>query len=107
MLPYFIAVVVTAELCLTLMASAEPEPEHRCFTTAETREKIPANGLFEPFHVLRSAAIRLQAQAIGVKLCRSRGELVYELSLLRRDGRIIHLSADAKTGEIIGSRTEQ
>jgi hypothetical protein len=40
---------------------------------------------------MRSAASRSEAEAIGVKLCPWSEELVYELSLLRRDGRVIHV----------------
>ena len=52
---------------------------------------------------MRSEAGRLQAEAMGVKLCRWSEELVYELSLLRRDGHVIHVLIDAKTGRAIGS----
>lgn len=55
---------------------------------------------------MRNAAGRLQAEALGVKLCSRRDELVYELSLLRHDGRIIRVFIDAKTGQAIGSKDE-
>jgi uncharacterized membrane protein YkoI len=55
---------------------------------------------------MRSAASRSQAEAIGVKLCRWSEELVYEMSLLRRDGRVIHVFVNAKTGLAIGSNNE-
>ena len=90
---YFIAVIAAAYLGLSAVARTEPEPDRVCFSTAETREKILAHGLFEPFRVMRSAASRSQAEAIGVKLCRWSEELVYEMSLLRRDGRVIHVDA--------------
>jgi hypothetical protein len=106
LLPYYVAVILAAHLGSSSAAISEPDPERVCFTTAETREKIPTHRLLEPFHVLRSAATRLQAEAVGVKLCRRHEELVYELSLLRHDGRIIHLSLDAKTGQPIGSKAE-
>jgi uncharacterized membrane protein YkoI len=106
MLLYLTTVIVAALLGSSVAAWSQAEPERVCFTAAETREKILAHGLFEPFHVMRSAASRLQAEAIVVKLCRLRGELVYELSLLRHDGRVIRLSIDAKTGQLISSKTE-
>lgn len=104
-MPSFAVFIVLALLGSSVTAKADPEPERVCYTTAETREKILAHGLFEPFHALRSAANKLQAQAIGVKLCRWREELVYELSLLRRDGHIVRLSVDAKTGQPLASST--
>ncbi|MFZ3325274.1 MAG: PepSY domain-containing protein [Methylocella sp.] len=84
----------------------EPEPDRVCFSTAETREKILAHGLFEPFRVMRNVASRSQAEAIGIKLCRWSEDLVYEMSLLRRDGRVIHVFVNAKTGQVIGSKNE-
>jgi uncharacterized membrane protein YkoI len=103
---YLIAVIVAAYLGSSGAARTEPEPDRVCFSTAETREKILAHGLSEPFRVMRSAASRSQAEAIGVKLCRWSEELVYEMSLLRRDGRVIHVFVNAKTGLVIGSNNE-
>ncbi|MGH6822724.1 MAG: PepSY domain-containing protein [Methylocella sp.] len=103
---YFIAVSVAAYLGSSAAARTEPEPAHICFSTAETREKILAHGLFEPFRAMRNAASRSQAEAIGVKLCRWSEELVYEMSLLRHDGRVIHVFVNAKTGQVIGPRNE-
>ncbi|MGH6846980.1 MAG: PepSY domain-containing protein [Methylocella sp.] len=103
---YFIAVFVTAYLGSSAAARTEPEADRVCFSTAETREKILAHGLFEPFRVMRSAANRSQAEAIGVKLCRWSEEFVYEMSLLRHDGRVIHVFVNAKTGRVIGSKNE-
>jgi hypothetical protein len=101
---FFIVTVVTAHLGSSVGAGAQTEQERVCFSTAETRDKILTHGLFEPFRAMRSAAGRMQAEAIGVKLCRWSEELVYELSLLRHDGHVIHVFIDAKTGQPIGSK---
>jgi uncharacterized membrane protein YkoI len=101
---FFVAAVGMAYLGSSVATGAEPEQERVCFSTAETRDKILAHGLFEPFRAMRSAAGRMQAEAIGVKLCRWSEDLVYELSLLRHDGRLIHVFIDAKTGQPIGSK---
>lgn len=103
---YFIVGFAMACLASSSAAFSMPEPERVCFSTAEAREKISAHGLHEPFRVMRTAASRLQAQAIGVKLCRQQDNLVYELSLLRHDGRLLHISVDAKTGQPVGSKNE-
>lgn len=103
---FFIVVIIAAYLGSGAAARTEPEQERVCFSAAETRDKILAHGLFEPFRAMRSAAGRLQAEAIGIKLCRWSEELVYEMSLLRHDGRVIHVFIDAKTGQAIGSKNE-
>jgi len=82
----------------------EQERQHFCFTAPETREKISSHKLFEPFRALRLAAAQSQAEAIGVKLCRWREEYVYEISLLRHDGHVLHMFVNAADGRMIGTR---
>lgn len=84
--------------------AAEQMPERECFSAAQTREKIAAKKLAEPFRLMTGAAGRFQAEAIGAKLCRWKEEFVYEISLLRRDGRVIHVFMNAANGQIVGSK---
>jgi uncharacterized membrane protein YkoI len=60
--------------------------------------------LLEPFAVLKSAAAQFKAEALSAKLCRNGDELVYEIALLRRDGRLVHVVTNAATGKLIGVR---
>jgi uncharacterized membrane protein YkoI len=86
---------------------AEPERQRMCFSAQETREKILAHKLSEPFRVMKATAATMQAEAIGAKLCRWKEELVYEISLLRRDGHILHVFVNAADGRTVGSRNAQ
>ena len=70
-------------------------------TAAQAREMIALHRLAEPFRLMKAAAHRFQAEAIGVKLCRRREEYIYVISLLRRDGRVIHVFLNALTGKIV------
>lgn len=99
-------IILIATTC-GLAARAEPAGPRTCYSTAETRDKIVAHGLSDPFRILRGAAGSMQAEAIGVKLCGWNEALVYEISLLRRDGYLIHVFIDAKTGQVVGSRNER
>ncbi|MDE2579530.1 MAG: hypothetical protein KGL46_12035 [Hyphomicrobiales bacterium] len=94
---------------LTLLAAAIPAsaqqdidraaPVRQCFSASETRSLIAAHKLADPFAALRAAASAERAEAIGVKLCRT-GEIYrYEFDLLRKDGRLLHVQADAATGK--------
>jgi uncharacterized membrane protein YkoI len=86
-------------------SAAEPAAaEHACYSAAQTREKIVAHKLAEPFRILKSAAARFQAETIGIKLCRWGEDLVYEISLLRRDGHVIHAFVNANTAQVVGSK---
>ncbi len=77
-----------------------PVPERACFNAPETHEKIIANGLADPFALLRARAAEEKAEPIAVKLCRHGDMLVYEIDLLRRDGRLIHSRVDARSGRL-------
>jgi uncharacterized membrane protein YkoI len=85
-------------------AAAEPAPERECYSAAQTRERIAVRKLAEPFRLMTNAATRFQAEAIGAKLCRWKEQLVYEITLLRRDGRVIHVFTNAATGQMIGAK---
>jgi hypothetical protein len=76
-----------------------------CLPPSETREEIKAHRLLEPFAVLKSAAAQFKAEALSAKLCRNGDELVYEIALLHRDGRLVHVVTNAATGKLIAVRS--
>ena len=76
-----------------------------CLPPSETREEIKTHRLLEPYTVLKSAATQFKAEALSAKLCRNGDELVYEIALLHRDGRLVHVVANAATGKLIGVRS--
>jgi uncharacterized membrane protein YkoI len=71
----------------------------QCFSTAQTREQIILHKLAEPFASMQTAARNAQGEPIGARLCRVDEAFVYEVSLLRRDGRLIKIFIDAATGK--------
>ncbi len=74
-----------------------------CFNQSETREKIAARRLSDPLHALQLGS--LQGDALSAKLCRwSPDEFVYEIHVLRRDGRVLRVYMNAMTGEAIGGQ---
>jgi hypothetical protein len=98
------------------VAAAPPpirvEPEHRlfelgrpraCFNAAETHEKIVSRRLSDPFRLLRNEARRLQGEALRARLCRWNEEFVYDIALLRRDGRLVHVYLNATSGQVLGA----
>jgi hypothetical protein len=73
-----------------------------CFSPAETRDKIVAHRLTEPFRALRTG--RLQGEALRARLCRWKpDQFVYEIAVLRRDGRIVHVYMNALNGQNVGA----
>jgi hypothetical protein len=75
-----------------------------CFTPAETREEIKARKLVEPFAALKSAQAQYKGEPVSAKLCRIGDEYVYEIALLHRDGRYVHVMMNAETGKWIEPR---
>lgn len=102
-------VLRVAGLCLILSAAtaagmtaawATEDGERQCYSRAETRERIHAEKLAEPFAVVKSTAAAMRAEALGARLCRADGAFIYEINLLDRNGRIIHAVVDAVTGRL-------
>ena len=98
-----------AGLCAPCAAGAAEAAAHgalrpACLPPSEAREEIKARHFLEPFAVLRSAAAQFKAEALSAKLCRLGDEFVYEIALLRRDGRLVHAVMNAATGKLIGAR---
>jgi hypothetical protein len=84
-------------------AQAPAAAKGACFATNETREEIRAHHLLEPFVALKSAAATIKAEALSAKLCRLGEEFVYEIALLHRDGRLVHVVMNAVTGKLLPS----
>ncbi len=74
-------------------------PRGQCFSTAQTREKIEAHRLVDPFACMRAAAHDQNGEALGARLCRREEAFIYEISVLRADGRLVKLVYDATTGK--------
>lgn len=75
-----------------------------CYNRVETREKVASHGLRESLVLLREAAFEFGADPLNARLCRNRDQFVYEMSLLRRDGRVVRLVVDAASGARLSAR---
>ena len=73
-----------------------------CFSQAETRDKIAQRRLTDPVSATRAG--RSEGEALRTRLCRwKQDELVYEVYVLRRDGRIIRLYINAQSGQALSA----
>ena len=85
-------------------AEAELHPavaKPACLNPAETREEVKAHRLLEPFAALKFAAAQRKAEALSARLCRNGDEFIYEITLLHRDGRLVHVEMEADTGKVV------
>lgn len=71
----------------------------RCLSTAQTRETIEARRLIDPFPCMRAAAREQNGEALGARLCLREEAFIYEIRVLRPDGRLVRLYYDATTGK--------
>jgi hypothetical protein len=103
-------VLASAAMCAAAIAPARAEAptpvKGVCFPTGETREEIKAHRLLEPFVALKSAEKAVgKAEALSAKLCRlASEEYVYEIAMLHRDGRLVHVVMNALTGKLLNTR---
>ena len=106
-----LALVCRAAACCAVMACASAnavEAEQHpaavkpvCLTAAETREEVKSRHLLEPFAALKSAGAQRKAEALSARLCHTGDEFIYEITLLHRDGRLLHVEMEAATGKVI------
>jgi hypothetical protein len=101
-------VLVVATICAAAIGSANAQApvavKGVCFPTSETREEIKAHRLLEPFVALKNATVAGKVEALSAKLCRLGEEYVYEIALLHRDGRLVHVVMSAVTGKLVNTR---
>ena len=75
-----------------------------CTSPARARELFFEKGLVPPIRAMRQASNLANAEAIDIQLCWFRGELVYDVTLLGRDGPVTHRLVSAATGSPLGER---
>jgi len=78
-----------------------PSSKPICLSAADTREEVKTHKLLEPFAALKYAAAQRKAEALSVRLCHNGDDFFYEITLLYRDGRLVHVQMDADTGKLI------
>jgi hypothetical protein len=80
---------------------APPGPR-LCYSPSQTRERVLAEHLREPFALMRKASYLTHAEALSGRLCRWGDLDIYDITLLRPDGRVLHLYMNAATGDVVG-----
>lgn len=78
-----------------------------CLSPNETRESVASHQLREPMVLLRDVARETRAEPLKTRLCLWDEKYVYEMSLLRRDGRVLRVFVDASSGTKLAPRDKQ
>ncbi len=76
-----------------------------CLNPAETREALSQHKFTDPAAALRSAAAVAHADPLRSRLCRLKEDYVYEVTLLRRDGKVMRVFIKAEDGSLVDARS--
>ncbi len=93
--------------CPSFVFAKDGSQELECFSVAQTRREIAQHKLADPFPSMQAASSSTQAEALSARLCRNGDLFLYEISLLRRDGRIVKTLVNAVSGKPHPARIEQ
>jgi uncharacterized membrane protein YkoI len=96
-------VIVFAALLAAAAPAFAAEGERVCLDAAQTRAAVRDHGLTDPGTAQRTAATQARAEALRARLCRWNEVYVYEITLLRRDGKVMHVNVRAADGTVAGS----
>jgi uncharacterized membrane protein YkoI len=87
----------------TLLSPAAPgaRAQDGCLTQDEIREEVAQRRVVTQVTALRVARSQIGGDAVRARLCRAEGGLVYIITALRRDGKVIRVLVDAPSGKLI------
>jgi uncharacterized membrane protein YkoI len=97
--------IITAFALMLVMSSPAPAAERlRCLSRNEQRAAI-ADGRAVPLATAsRSMPDRAPGELVRARLCQEGDRLVYQLTVLPRDGKVRHATVDASTGMLVSER---
>ena len=100
----FLAATVALSLGGAAFGAETPNRSRQCLNPAETREAVAKNKLTDPAAALRSAAAIAHADPLRSRLCRWNEDHVYEITLLRREGKVMNVFIKAEDGSLVNAR---
>ncbi|MFO1149269.1 MAG: hypothetical protein U1E62_12920 [Alsobacter sp.] len=72
-----------------------------CLSEAEIREEVAAKRVIAQVAALRAARAAGGGEAVRARLCNGEKGLVYVITSLKRDGKVLRIDVDAATGRIV------
>ena len=100
----FLAAFAALTLCLPAMGAETPHRSRQCLNAADACEVLARNKFTDPAAALRSAAAVAHADPLRSRLCRWNEDYVYEITLLRRDGKVMKVFIKAEDGSLVNAR---
>jgi uncharacterized membrane protein YkoI len=75
-----------------------------CLSAEETRVKIQEDDLVPLQDIVRNVRSAHDVELISARLCETNGNMVYMIAVLGRNGRVMRMTVNARSGEIINHR---
>jgi hypothetical protein len=84
-------------------ADEKPSEERRtgCLSEGEIRDEVSAKRIVPQVVALRAARAAAGGEAVRARLCHGEGGLVYAITALKRDGKVLRIDVDAVSGRVI------
>ena len=83
------------------VATDKPGSPQGCLSEAEIREEVAAKRIIPQVAALRAARAVAGGEVVKARLCRGDDGLVYAITSLKRDGKVLRIGVDAVTGRIV------
>ena len=100
----FLAASVALWVGGAALGAESSNKSRQCLNPAEAREAVARNKLTDPAAALRSASAVAHADPLRSRLCRWNEDYVYEITLLRRDGKVMNVFIKAEDGSLVNAR---
>lgn len=100
-LPAALAAILVVAGAATVAQAAEPGG--RCVTRQQQRTMAAAHTVTPLAQVMRKVKKRYGGEVLRARLCEKDEKLVYLLTVLARDGKVVRASVDASSGKIAGT----
>jgi uncharacterized membrane protein YkoI len=93
--------LLLASVLVASLAPARAAEHGHCLSPDERRAKIASHAVIPLAKAIKATKVR-RAEVVRANLCERGGRLVYLLTVLPRDGKVVRASVDAATGAVIG-----
>ena len=93
---------IAASIILSLAPARAAEITHACLDQKERRAEVESGRVVRLATALRAVRSKMPGTLVRARLCRGNDGLVYVLTVLARDGKVVRLTVDAVKGSLVG-----
>jgi uncharacterized membrane protein YkoI len=96
--------VVGPASCVATLAQAQSPVSLSCLSSVEMREAISASHAVQPELAMKNARAAAPGDVVRMRLCRDDEMLVYQVTTVKRDGRVQRVTVEASSGKVTDVR---